>query len=197
MSLEKLGHGALSTIVSGPGTKLGRSSRPEGEFWMRSVRGTEVLSGGHLSRSVDTQWALRSASSAFVSCGGCPTTAQGDTRERRGGNNLRWNGDLRPSFEPRRSGGSSRARTVRVRVAGGGWALPSLDYNSMYQVREKAVLTSEGPSCIFVGPLETAEKARLEALYQQVRKFDALDCSGLSFVLSSSIFLHCLLWCPR
>jgi hypothetical protein len=27
---------------------------------------------------------------------------------------------------------------------------------------------SEGLSCIFVGPIETAEKARLEALYEQV-----------------------------
>jgi hypothetical protein len=28
---------------------------------------------------------------------------------------------------------------------------------------------SEGLSCIFVGPIETAEKARLEALYEQAR----------------------------
>lgn len=29
-------------------------------------------------------------------------------------------------------------------------------------------LANEGPSCIFVGPLESAEPSRLEALYQQV-----------------------------
>ena len=27
---------------------------------------------------------------------------------------------------------------------------------------------TEGPSCVFVGPVETADKDRLEALYQQV-----------------------------
>lgn len=35
-------------------------------------------------------------------------------------------------------------------------------------VRVSAAIASDPPSCIFVGPIETAEKARLEALYEQV-----------------------------
>lgn len=36
------------------------------------------------------------------------------------------------------------------------------------QIAASRVGYREAPSCIFVGPIETAEKARLEALYQQV-----------------------------
>lgn len=36
------------------------------------------------------------------------------------------------------------------------------------QIAASMVGYREAPSCIFVGPIETAEKARLEALYQQV-----------------------------
>jgi len=37
------------------------------------------------------------------------------------------------------------------------------------QIAASMVGYREAPSCIFVGPIETAEKARLEALYQQAR----------------------------
>ncbi|CAM6102733.1 unnamed protein product [Calypogeia fissa] len=148
------------------------SASSERQFWMRSVRGIEAVTSGHLShhsQSVTKQWALRSTSSTFLSSGGHSVgTSCVETKGRRKVK-LSWNGHLRSNSEQRRSTGSSRLK--RVRVAGGGWALPSLDYANAYQLREQAVLTNEGqgPSCIFVGPLETAEKARLEALYQQAR----------------------------
>lgn len=47
-----------------------------------------------------------------------------------------------------------------------------------------ATATAEGPSCIYVGPIETASKETLEALYRQVR------CFSFSFsVLFSNLFI--------
>jgi hypothetical protein len=135
---------------------------------MRSLRGIELLSSRHHLNTLSTQWAVGARSSTFVSSGVRPLGVHVDTADKREVKSSRQNGLLRSSFEPRRNGGSSRLKRVRVKGVAGGWVLPSLEYNGS-QVREQAVLTSEGPSCIFVGPLDTAEKAELEALYQQVR----------------------------
>ncbi|KAL3692693.1 hypothetical protein R1sor_006344 [Riccia sorocarpa] len=53
----------------------------------------------------------------------------------------------------------SSRRMIRMDLAG-------LDCHSY---PDQAAYSTEGPSCIYVGPLEKAEKGRLEALYQQAR----------------------------
>jgi hypothetical protein len=50
-----------------------------------------------------------------------------------------------------------------------------------------AVAAGEGPSCLYVGPIETASQERLEALYRQVR-FRSSSCSP-SIRLSTGLLL--------
>ncbi|KAH7278137.1 hypothetical protein KP509_38G026000 [Ceratopteris richardii] len=65
--------------------------------------------------------------------------------------------------------GSSLKGYKYIRVA---WQRPTVCVRSCalqtpYPIEEPAL--REGPSCVFVGPVETAQKDRLEALYRQAR----------------------------
>eukprot|EP00252_Welwitschia_mirabilis_P021692 TRINITY_DN562_c0_g1_i4.p1 TRINITY_DN562_c0_g1~~TRINITY_DN562_c0_g1_i4.p1 ORF type:complete len:263 (-),score=22.97 TRINITY_DN562_c0_g1_i4:651-1397(-) len=62
---------------------------------------------------------------------------------------------------PFRAAASDRSRLCYSHTTAN-WASASLAVESKYEVKE-------GPSCIFVGPLDTATKDMLEALYQQAR----------------------------
>ena len=67
---------------------------------------------------------------------------------------------------------SSNNRASRTWGGGGGasfsWArISAMNSNGVSSAREVA-LSPEGPSCIFVGPIETASQETLEALYCQV-----------------------------
>ncbi|KAF9665528.1 hypothetical protein SADUNF_Sadunf16G0132300 [Salix dunnii] len=68
---------------------------------------------------------------------------------------------------------SSNNRASRTWGGGGGasfcWArISAMNSNGVSSAREVA-LSPEGPSCIFVGPIETASQETLEALYCQAR----------------------------
>uniref|UniRef100_A0A6M2EXV4 Uncharacterized protein n=1 Tax=Populus davidiana TaxID=266767 RepID=A0A6M2EXV4_9ROSI len=68
---------------------------------------------------------------------------------------------------------SSNNRASRTWGGGGGasfcWArISAMNSNGLSSTREVA-LSPEGPSCIFVGPIETASQETLEALYCQAR----------------------------
>ncbi|KAJ7012618.1 PGR5-like protein 1B [Populus alba x Populus x berolinensis] len=68
---------------------------------------------------------------------------------------------------------SSNNRASRTWGGGGGasfcWArISAMNSNGVSSTREVA-LSPEGPSCIFVGPIETASQETLEALYCQAR----------------------------
>lgn len=65
--------------------------------------------------------------------------------------------------------------STRTRGHGGGFTAPSTS-------RE------EGPSCIFVGPIDSARKETLEALYRQVRflKSNLCGCAGLVYYFAIS-----------
>jgi hypothetical protein len=59
----------------------------------------------------------------------------------------------------------------------------SFSANNQHRV---SATSAEGPSCIFVGPLETANKETLEALYCQVTTISKLTVNFVHFLLSIS-----------
>ena len=54
------------------------------------------------------------------------------------------------------------------------WARISAMSSNGTSSTRKVALAQEGPSCICVGPIETASQETLEALYSQVRKIASL-----------------------
>lgn len=67
------------------------------------------------------------------------------------------------SFRRAQNGSNDKLRRMRLVVECiGGTRLPTLQSYEEQALRE-------GPSCVFVGPVETERKDRLEALYQQAR----------------------------
>ncbi|KAL2635035.1 hypothetical protein R1flu_006514 [Riccia fluitans] len=136
-------------------TQQCRGARVSGSsgVWMRGVYGVEVSSSLATSSRGSTP-SLLSKESSFGCPRGiflekCPLPAYGRYRK------LCCVGRLANLSLNR----SSVKRMMRMEVAG-------LDCHSF---SDQADYIIEGPSCIYVGPLEKAEKARLEALYQQAR----------------------------
>jgi hypothetical protein len=73
---------------------------------------------------------------------------------------------------------SSKNRASRTWGGGGGasfcWPRISAMNSSGVSSTREVALSPEGPSCIFVGPIETASQETLEALYCQVSNISSI-----------------------
>ncbi|BBN05431.1 hypothetical protein MPTK1_3g13050 [Marchantia polymorpha subsp. ruderalis] len=127
-------------------------------FWMRTLSGSRALSN---LAAYEISHSQASNNVSLCSVNGLPSERYPPLKYKFPPNLLCYAQFPRSNLKHSRSRGSTRSRLVKVEVAG-------LDFNS-FSEREQPVYLPEGPSCIYVGPLEKAEKTRLEALYQQAR----------------------------